>query len=104
MPKINQAFSTVSVTLPSYKDSVIKIKTNLAVGEMVEAEKIEGNIQKSVYLASRMISEWNFEDEQGLSLAINVDNISQLPVLDLEFLLETITPLIQKKTVSAKTK
>ena len=104
MPKISSAFSSIKISLPSYPDSEIEIKTNITIGEVVEAEKVDSALEKSVLLASKMILKWNFQDEEGNELPVSQEILKQLPATDLEFLLDKITPYLQKKTLSDKTK
>ena len=103
MPKISTAYQTIKITLPSYSDSEVELKTNVAVKEVIEVEKLENNMERAVYLATKMIEKWNFQDEAGADLPITKENLIQLPTVDLEFLLNAITPYIQKKTPSEKT-
>lgn len=98
MPKISQAFSVIKVSLPSYPESEVEIKTNVSVGEVMEVEKTESNMERAVFMALRMIIKWNFQDESGAELPVTKENLIQLPATDLTFLLETITPYVQKKT------
>lgn len=98
MPKISQAFSVIKVSLPSYLDSEVEIKTNISVGEVMEVEKTESDMEKAVLMAMKMILKWNFQDEAGADLPITKETLIQLPAVDLTYLLDTITPYVQKKT------
>lgn len=69
----------------------------------MEVEKIEGEMNKSVLMVKKMISGWNFQDESGAELSVDEEFIKQLPTADIQFLLETIAPFIEKKTLLEKT-
>jgi hypothetical protein len=102
MPKISQGFSTIIVTLPSYKDSELMLKTNISVGDLAETEKHEG-FDHSTSIIEKLLVKWNFEDEEGKELPITIENIKQLPIKDLTHLFEKINPYLQKKAPTAKT-
>lgn len=102
MPQIKDAFSIIETKLPSYPDSVVKISTKIQIKYLIEAENMKES-QMAIFLASKMIVSWNFDDENGKPLPINEDNINELPAEDLQHLLDIITPFIQKKTLE-KTK
>lgn len=103
MPKIQDAFKSIEISLPSYPDSKIKLNTKIQIKHLLEAEKME-QAELAIYLASKMILEWNFDDEKGQPLPINEQNLSLFPAEDLQYILDKITPFIEKKTLSDKTK
>lgn len=103
MPTLQQGFSTIKLIFPSYKDSEVTIKTSITIGEIAEIEKVAGDTERAVAVACKMITSWNFTDENGNELPISIEAIKQLPVQDLEFLLNTVNPYLEKKTVSDKT-
>jgi len=104
MPKIQDAFSTFSIELPSYQGSLITIKSNVSMEDIASSEKGETAIDQTLILAERMIVDWNFDDEQGNKLPIKKENIKKLPAFDLKVLFEKIAPYIEKKTLSETTK
>lgn len=103
MPKIQDAFKTIIVSLPSYPESQVEIKTNISMGELVESDKIENGLEKTIAIAAKMIVKWNFKDENENDIPVSLEIINQLPAIDITFLLDSITPYIQKKTQSEKT-
>ena len=104
MPKIQDGFNTVKVELPSYKGSEVILKTNVPISDVMDVKKNEDELELTVMLLTRMIVDWNFDDEAGNKLAISVENLRQFPILDITALQEKIMPFIQKKTLSEKTK
>ena len=103
MPKIQDAFKTITVSLPSYEGSEIKLKTNIPVGDVLEAQKLDDEMETGIQIATKTIVGWNFENEKGETLPITKENILKFPLEDVTFLLEKIAPTLQKKT-SGKTK
>lgn len=103
MPKISQAFENKKISFPSYPDSEVYIKNSVTVGDIEEAESIEGDFSKGIFLACKAIASWNFQDEDGKELPISVESLKKFPSSDLEFLIDIIAPIFQKKTVSGKT-
>jgi hypothetical protein len=101
MPKISQGFKTTTVSLPSYDGSEVIVRTSISVDDLSKTEGLEG-LDHSAGLLERLIVSWNFEDEQGAPLAISTENIKQLPVADLKFLMDTMMPHLQKKTVASE--
>lgn len=99
MPKLQDAFSNITITLPSYEGSEVVIKSSPNVDDILAAEKTQGDVARSVVLAARMITSWNFTDESDKPLPITEDNIKMLPAQDLEKIFSEIQPLIEKKTV-----
>jgi hypothetical protein len=97
MPKIQDAFKTIKVALPSYEGSEVELKTNLSVSDLIESEKIENSFEKSVYLISQAIVGWNFQDEEEKEVPVSIDTIKQLPAADLGFLFKELTPFLEQK-------
>lgn len=104
MPKIGDAFKTITISLPSYKDSQVVLKTNFTVDDISESEDYEKEFDKGICLALKSIRSWNFQDESGADLPITIENLKQFPAQDFQLILETVTPFIQKKRLSGKTK
>lgn len=104
MPKIQDAFKTITIELPSYKESRLVVKTKAKVEDLLEAEKCETETETAILLSSKMIFKWNFQDKNGKDLPVSTEHLKQLPAEDLEFLMDKITPYLQKKTPSGKTK
>lgn len=102
MPKISQAFGTKTISLPSYPDSEVVLITSPTVEQIMSIEKLDGELEKAVTIASKMVLSWNFTDEKDAPLPVTTDAIKGLPTADLEFLLETIAPFIEKKNPSPK--
>lgn len=98
MPRIESAFGTVEFSMPSYPESKVTIMTNVAVKEVAEAEKLTGELERAVYIASKMITDWNFDDADKVKLPITEENLWKFPTADIEALISFITPFLQKKT------
>lgn len=97
MPKISQGFKTTKVALPSYEGSQVELRTSISVDDLSKTEGLDG-LDHSAGLLERLIVSWNFEDEQNAPLEITAANVKLLPVADLNFLMETMMPHLQKKT------
>jgi len=102
MPKVSSAYETKTITLPSYPDSQVLIKTKVLVEDLIESDQKEG-WSEYLCITSRMIKEWNFFDDQEQPLPINEDTLKQFPEEDLRFLMQEIKEFTQKKTPSDKT-
>lgn len=89
MPKISQAFNEIRLVLPSYPDSEVFLKNKLTVADLEEIEKLQGDYQRGLAMAVKMIVRWNFDEPIG------EDNIRKLPAEDLEAIISNITA--QKK-------
>ena len=85
MVKISSiANRTVQTTFESLEGSVIKLKSDLSGGEF---ERTVSGSDESKFLTtalSKMIIEWNLEDDEGKVLPINAENIRLIPVFDLK--------------------
>jgi len=86
---------TVTVELPSIKESEIVMYTSLLTGEMMEMYKkfpkmsdaTSSDAQDGGYeMLLKSIKEWNFTDETGKDLPITMDIIRQFPLNDFLFL------------------
>ena len=76
--------NAVKTTIPSLAGSEITIANDLSAGDF---EKVVSNDNENKFLTlalSKMIIDWNLEDDNGNKLPINIDNISKLPVFDLK--------------------
>ena len=78
----------------------IKIPTELSYSELEEASLQEGSSgQKAAQMLSVVLKEWNFKDEKGEVVPINLDTIKQLKISTIIEIAKFVTPLmdIQKK-------
>lgn len=99
MPKLQDAFSSITISLPSYEGSQVVIKSSPNVDDIIKAEQTDGDVARSVVLATRMITSWNFTDNDEKPVPITEETIKQLPAADLEMIFNEIQPLIEKKRV-----
>lgn len=100
MPKISEAYSTKKISLPSYKDSELDIKTAISVEKVIELEAMkedEKDLVKILRVVIELIVSWNFETEEGKPLEITVENLKKFPSVDLQYLSEEITKIVKKK-------
>lgn len=104
MVKISDAFKTEKISLPSYPGSEVEFKTDIQMKALLDAQQEKDDMAKGLKIATAMIVNWNFTDENDQTLPITQENIGLLPIKDVEFLMERITPHVQKKTISGKTK
>lgn len=99
MVKVSEAYSTKKISLPSYKDSEVNIKTAISVEKVIELEGTEGDkdLDKVLNVVVALIVSWNFETEDEKPLEITVENLKKFPSSDLQFLSEEITNIVKKK-------
>lgn len=77
--KFSELIKTREIKVPG-TDLIIKIKTELSWIEELEYYQTKNATEAGKLLMSRIIVEWNLEDEEGKSLPINEDIISRLPM------------------------
>lgn len=99
MPKLSAAFTTREITLPSFQDSKVVVYSTVETGVITEANKLEGDMDKSLFIAAKLIQSWNFDTEEGKPLEITVENLKKLPYTDMAYLIEEVIKPLQKKKV-----
>ncbi len=76
--KITDLIKTSIIKIPD-TDIEITIKTELSWFEQLEYFKIEDKLEQGKYLASKLIVNWNLEDEEKKPLAITPEIVGRLP-------------------------
>ena len=97
MPKIQDAFTTKTVSLPSYEDSELHIKTAISVKKVMSIEQDKADLSSVLGIVCELIVKWNFEKEDGTPLEITVENLEQFPSADLMFLSKEVQKMVKKK-------
>lgn len=102
--RIADAYKTIEVELPSYEGSRVVMQTVVSTGvvkQIQEGTDIE--FVKGLNILFHSIKSWNFEDEQGNPLPVEMKYLEELPEKDTAFLIAKLMPEIQKKSTE-KTK
>ena len=76
--KISDLVKVVEVKIPD-TDIVIKVKEEMSWFEQIKYAGIDDSVEQGKFLLSRLITEWNLEDEKGKKLPITGEIISRLP-------------------------
>ena len=99
--KINDRERVIVDDLPSYKGGKIEIYTTIEVDQEREArEKYPHSFDKnhsdsdyySYQLLEYAIIDWNFSDDDGVKLPINIDSIKKLGMRDIIYVMTKIMP------------
>lgn len=101
MPKFSELNKTQTISLPGIDGSELVIKKSFTVKETKEAEQYNDDIEKSLFLASKVILSWNFTNDDGKDMPINMDTLKDFPTEHLEYIFNLIIP--QKKSSSEQT-
>ena len=89
--KLTDVRQTKEVELPSFKGSKIEIYSSLLVKDLGTSDIVEkSDVHTVVKQLPSLIKSWNFEDDAGKTLPVNVENIEKIPVSDLTFLMKEI--------------
>lgn len=91
---------TIEVKLPKSKGKVEIYKEQTYGDYLKVTEDKEGDISISILLA--MVKDWDFVNVKGVKLQINKDNISRLPLEDVNFLMSEIGKQLPKARLSKK--
>jgi hypothetical protein len=93
MPVLKDFRQTREIVLPSFPDSKVVIYDSLLVGDAATIDFNGGEAKSSFEILPKIIKSWNFTDESGKDLEINLENLSFLKVEDVTYLLEQFTSL-----------
>jgi len=89
MPKLDIR-KTSELTLPSYPDSKIVLYDRILAGGMERVMSAKTDFEKGLVALQELIKDWNFVDENGKKLEVNLENLRRLPLKDLTFLMEKV--------------
>ena len=94
---------TIEVSLPSFAESKVVLYESLLFGQVNELndEKLK-EIDKGVLSLKYLVKEWNFTDEKGEALPIEIKTLNQFPVADLTFLLEKVSDFFTQEQKGEK--
>jgi hypothetical protein len=98
MPILNDVRKLKTITLPSFEGSEVVIYSTVLVADL-DGVDLNNADAIGMNLLPKLIKSWNFTNEEGLPLAVSLDNIKKLPATDATFIIENIAQLIlnQKK-------
>lgn len=92
MPKLGIT-ETKRLYLPSTQDATVEadkayvdIKQKLLLGDLTVVNEAESDIERAIILMSRLITSWNFTDENGEAIAPTVESVKKLETEDFIFL------------------
>jgi len=102
MPELKDNRKTKIIKLPSYPGGEVEVYTSLLFGDLVDTEQVEGEIEKGLLIATRIIKSWNLTDEKGEILPITLENLKKLPSKDGLLIVEAVNEALynpkEKKT------
>lgn len=76
--------------LPESEQATIKIEVPARIEDFSDVDTTKSQIHQNTQVIAKKIKEWNFTDEAGEPLPINVENLSSLDVVDYGFLTFTL--------------
>lgn len=86
---------TIELALPSFPESKIVLYDGIRFSEMREIQKMKDDFERGLLLLQCLIKEWNFTDENGQVLEVNSKNLNQLPLKDLQVLMEKAREILE---------
>jgi len=98
---------TIELSLPSFPESKVVLYDGLLFGQMKKIGEAKGDMDRGILVLQYLIKEWNFTNEKEEVLPVNEVNLNQLPIKDLQILMEkanTILEDITKKKVESSKK
>jgi len=97
---------TVVLPLPSYPGSEVVLYDGLLFGQMKNISEVKTDIDRGIMVLQYLIKSWNFTNEKGEKMEINEKNLNQLPLQDLQLLMERANKILEdiskKKPESSK--
>ena len=95
MPKLDIR-KTSELILPSYPDSKIVLYDRILAGGMERIMEAKTDFERGLIALQEMIKDWNFTDEKGNKLEVNLENLRRLPMEDLTFLMDKVRDFFTK--------
>lgn len=96
----------VELSLPSYPGSKVILYDGLLFGQMRKIGDAKGDLDRGILVLQYLIKEWNFTDKDEKILEVNEANLNQLPIKDLQVLMEEANKILEdiskKKVGSSK--
>lgn len=83
MPVLKDIRTIKEIILPSFPDSKVVIYDSILVGDLWAMDK-----QDPLYIFVKLIKEWNFTDDKGAAMPVNIENLKLLSASDLNFMAE----------------
>ena len=100
MPILKDFRGVNKITLSQYEGSEIEVFDSILFSSYGQIEKLKVNDKDTIILMETMplfIKSWNFSDEAGNTLPINLENITLLKPEAIKELAEKIGKVIQDK-------
>lgn len=86
---------TVIIALPSYSGSQVELYDGLLFGEMKKIFEAKEDLDRGILTLQCLIKGWNFTNEAGNKLEINEKTLNQLPIKDLQILMERTNKILE---------
>lgn len=96
MPILKDFRTTKKIVLPDYSESEVEIYDDILAADIVGID--ETDPEKNILIVVKYIKDWNFTDENGANMLVNVQNLKLLKINSFNFLLEEINKTkVEKK-------
>jgi len=89
MPILKDSRPVKTLTLPESKIT-LTIKDGFMAADIQAILAEQNQIAQTMILISRIIIDWDAEDENGQKLAVTADNVSLVPISDLKYIQENM--------------
>ena len=86
---------TTELSLPSFPESKVVLYDGLLFGQLKKIAEAKGDMDKGILVLQYLIKEWNFVDEGGKELPVNETTLNQLPLKDLNILMEKANKILE---------
>lgn len=77
-----------TLAMPEHDRAWVDVRKELVTGDIVDAEDMASDMQRGLFMLTRLIQDWNFTDAAGAKVPITVEAIKLLPVADFTQLTE----------------
>lgn len=101
MPNL-EVRKTSEVVLPSYPDSKVILYDRILAGGMERIMEAKTEFEKGLIALQEIVKDWNFVDEEGKKLEINLENLRRLPLEDLTFLMDKVRDFFTQQEKEGK--
>ena len=94
--ELKSIIKTIIKEYPQDPELKVKFYTDLPIGiaDKLQDETIK-DIDKMIFFAKHIISDWNFADENGVKLEVTEENIKILNIGIVTWIIETATELMK---------
>ena len=95
MPQLDVR-KTSEISLPSFPDSKVILYDRILAGGMERIMEAKTDFERGLIALQEIIKDWNFTDEKGNKLEVNLENLRRLPMEDLTFLMDKVRDFFTK--------